>query len=105
MFKRIAGVLVLIVAIPTVALAHGGSHKKVMGTVSKIEVSKLHVTTNDGHDSDVPFDAKTSFVKNGKKATVKDVAIGSRVVIELTSAGTAEKVTVGKTMTTAPHTH
>lgn len=105
MLKRIAGILALALLVPTLALAHGGSHKKVIGTVSKVEATKLHVTVKDGHDSDVVFTDKTAFVKNGKKASVKDVVVGSRVVIELTSAGTAEKVTVGKTTTPAKHAH
>lgn len=97
MFRKIAVTFMLVVALPALVLAHGGSHKKVMGTVSKIETTKLHIKASDGHDSHVVFTASTAFVKNGKKASVKDVTVGSRVVVELTSKGTAEKVTVGKT--------
>ena len=97
MLKRIAAMFLLIIAIPALVLAHSGSHKKVMGTVSKIEAGKFHITIKDGHDSHVPFTLKTTFVKNGKNAAAKDVMIGSRVVVELTSKGVAEKVTIGKT--------
>ncbi len=97
MLKRIAAIFFLAVAIPALVLAHGGSHKKVMGTVSKIEAGKFHITMKDGHDSHVPFTPETVFVKNTRRATAKDVMVGSRVVVELTSKGVAEKVTVGKT--------
>jgi hypothetical protein len=97
MSKRIAAILILALTIPTLAFAHSGSHRKVMGTISKIEARKFHVSVKDGHDTDVPFTTKTSFVRNGKTVTAKDVVVGSRVVIELTSKGVAEKVTVGKT--------
>lgn len=103
MFKRIAGMFILIVAVPMLMLAHSGSHKKVMGTISKIEASKIHIRTKDGHDSHVPFTAKTAFLKNGKKVSLKDVTVGSRVVVDLTSKGAAEKITIGKTEKAPKH--
>jgi len=103
MFRKIAVTFMLVVALPALVLAHSGSHKKVLGTVSRIEKSKLHIKTSDGRDSHVELNDKTAFVKSGKKASAKDVMPGSRVVVELTTKGAAEKVTIGKTMKAPKH--
>lgn len=102
MFKKTISILILTWALPAFVLAHGGSHKKVAGTISRIESAKLHVTTKEGHDIQVALTSKTSFVNDKKKASREDAKVGMRVVVELTSDGkTAEKVHLGR-MSTAP---
>lgn len=95
MLKRIVSILV-VAALPVVALAHGGSHKKIMGTISKVEAARLHITTKDGHDSDVTITSNTKFDLNKKASSMKAVQRGMRVVVELSSKGTAEMVHLGK---------
>lgn len=97
MFKKTISILILTCALPALVLAHGGSHKKVTGTISRIESAELHVTTKDGHDTHVVLTSTTSFVNDKKKASRKDAKVGMRVVVELTSDGkNAEKVHLGK---------
>jgi len=101
MFKRIIAMLILILALPAVLLGHGGSHKKVMGTISKVEAAKIHITTTDRHDVDVALTSKTHFTKMKKKAAATDAKVGMRVVVELSTDGKAETVHLGK-MTATP---
>jgi len=101
MFKRTIPMLMLLLALPVVLLAHGGSHKKVMGTISKLEVANMQITTTDGHEVDVALTSKTHFMKNKKKAAATDAKVGMRVVVELSTDGTAETVRLGK-MTSTP---
>lgn len=70
MLKRTTAGL-LIAALPVVALAHGGTHKKVVGTISKVETTKLHITTKDAHDSDVTITSKTKFMLNKRAKTIQ----------------------------------
>lgn len=63
------------------AFAHGG-FEHVMGTISKVEKSMITVKTEKG-DVDVKLDAKTEITKDDHKATVEDLVIGARVVIDL----------------------
>lgn len=95
MLKRMIATL-MVIALPVVVFAHGGSHKKVMGTISKIEATKLHITTADSHDSDVALTSKTRFTLNKKASSLKAVKAGMRVVVELSSNGTAEAIHLGK---------
>jgi uncharacterized protein DUF5666 len=62
------------------ALAHGGMDH-LMGTVTEITGHSLSVKTSDGAVTTVEFDSATKFTKGDDAATVKDVQVGSRVVI------------------------
>ena len=62
------------------AFAHGGMDH-VMGTVTAITDHALSVKTSDGTVTTVEFDGETKFVKGDAAATVKDIRVGSRVVI------------------------
>lgn len=62
------------------SFAHGGL-EHVMGTVTAISEHFLSVNTSDGTVIRVEFDLETKFSKGGAPATVKDVQVGSRVVI------------------------
>ena len=105
MLKRIIAILMLSLALPALLLAHGGSHKKVMGTISGVDVAQLHVTTTDGHDTDVPLTSKTVFMKGKKKVAATDAQVGMRVVVELSTDGTAETVRLGKMVSAPAKTH
>jgi Domain of unknown function (DUF5666) len=64
----------------TLAFAHGGMDH-VLGTVTAVTDHSVSVKTRDGAIQTVEFDGETKFVKGDAAATIKDVQVGSRVVI------------------------
>jgi hypothetical protein len=64
----------------TLAFAHAGM-EHVMGTVTAVTEHSLSVKTRDGAIKTVEFDGETKFVKGEAAATIKDIRVGSRVVI------------------------
>lgn len=64
----------------TLTFAHGGM-EHILGTVTAITDHSLSVKTRDGATKTVEFDSETKFVKDDAAATIKDVQVGSRVVI------------------------
>ncbi len=72
--------LICTLLLGTLTFAHG-SMEHVMGTVTAITDHSLSVKTRDGATKTVGFDSETKFVKGDAAATVKDVQVGSRVVI------------------------
>lgn len=96
MLRRITSMLSLMLVLPALLLAHSGSHKKVMGTIVRIEVTNIHIRTTDGNDVNVALTSKTSFTKDKRKAEATDARVGMRVVVELSADGTAEAVQLGK---------
>lgn len=60
--------------------AHGGM-EHVMGTVTGITDHSISVKVSDGTVTSVEVDGETKFLKGDAAATVKDVQVGSRVVI------------------------
>lgn len=78
--KKTACILLATLTVSALAFAHGDlAH--VMGTVVEITDHTISVKIADGSVKVVAFDAETHFLKAGAPATVKDLAIGSRVVI------------------------
>ncbi|MGA9798619.1 MAG: DUF5666 domain-containing protein [Terriglobales bacterium] len=82
--KKISSVLISVVictlVFGTLAFAHGGMDH-VLGTVTAITEHSLSVKTRDGAIKTVEFDSETKFLKGDAPATLKDVQVGSRVVI------------------------
>jgi hypothetical protein len=62
------------------AFAHGGMDH-IMATVTGMTDRSLTVKTNDGAVMTVEFDGETKFIKGAAAASVKDIQVGSRVVI------------------------
>jgi hypothetical protein len=62
------------------AFAHGGMDH-IMATVTGMTDHSLTVKTNDGAVMTVEFDGETKFIKGAAAASVKDIQVGSRVVI------------------------
>lgn len=105
MFKKTIWTLMLILTLPAVLTAHGGSHKRVMGTISKVEAANIDITTADGHEVAVALTSKTHFMTHKKKAEAEDAKVGMRVIVELSTDGTAETVRLGKMTSPPPKTH
>ena len=53
----------------------------IMATVTGMTDRSLTVKTNDGAVMTVEFDGETKFIKGAAAASVKDIQVGSRVVI------------------------
>ncbi|MGC2184127.1 MAG: DUF5666 domain-containing protein [Terriglobales bacterium] len=77
---RVARILICTLFLGTLAWAHGGM-EHILGTVTAITDHSLSVKTRDGAARTVEFDGETRFVKGDAAATIKDVHVGSRVVI------------------------
>jgi len=73
-------ILPITLCLVTLAFAHGDM-EHVMGTVVQITDHSLSVKTADGTVKVVAFDPETRFLQGGTPATIKDVLVGSRVVI------------------------
>jgi hypothetical protein len=82
--KKFSLILVLpvfcTVLLSVLTFAHGGMDH-VMGTVTAVTDHSLSVKTGDGSISTVELDGETKFIKGDVAATIKDVQVGSRVVI------------------------
>lgn len=78
----IAGCTAIALAIPTVALAHGGHAHKVMGTVSSIDGAHLVVKTTDGKTVMVMLDAKTKITQGKTTIASATLKVGDRIIAE-----------------------
>jgi Domain of unknown function (DUF5666) len=72
--------LICTLLLGTLTFAHGGM-EHILGTVTAITDHSLSVKTREGATKAVELDSETRFVKGDAAATVKDVQVGSRVVI------------------------
>jgi hypothetical protein len=104
--KKSSSVLIQLVicaiVLGTLAFAHGGMDH-VLGTVTAMTGHSLSVKTRDGAIKTVEFDSETRFVKDDAPATVKDVQVGSRVVIhahQLDNVLHAAEVKIGTDVST-----
>lgn len=84
--KRLLGLIASILLVPSVAFAHG-NEQHVMGTVSKVTDSAITVTTTDGKSIDVVLTSETTFTKDGKTITAREIKQGDRVVIHAKKNG------------------
>jgi hypothetical protein len=73
-------VLICTLILGTLTFAHGGM-EHVLGTVTAITDHSISVKTRDGATKTVEFDSETKIVKGDAEATIKDIQVGSRVVI------------------------
>ncbi|RPH53280.1 MAG: hypothetical protein EHM89_20320 [Acidobacteria bacterium] len=78
----ISTALVAILALPIVALAHGGHVHKVMGTVTAIENSQLSVRTQDGKTVTIVLNDKTAVLRGKTKLDLTALKAGERVVVD-----------------------
>ena len=63
--------------------AHDGHAHIVMGTVTAIDATHLGLKTPGGEVLSIAITGKTKVVKEKKKAAVRDVQIGRRVVVDI----------------------
>ena len=78
--KKSACILAATLLVSALAFAHGDlAH--IYGVVTAIDDHSISVKAADGSIKVVAFDGETHFFKAGAPATVKDLAVGNRVVI------------------------
>ena len=102
--KRLATVVTVLLFAAGVALAHGEA-VRVMGTVTAISNKSITVQTVDKKSSTVEITAATKFVKSGVTASIKDLRVGDRVVVDAGKIGEkidAHQVQFGPTSQPAP---
>lgn len=102
MIRRI--LVVLMVSALTVAglAAHKGHTHKIMGTILMVHENHLEIATKDGKKATVTLNAKTRILKGKGKATLADLKVGVRVVVEAEGEKemTAKTVQAGASTTT-----
>lgn len=84
--KRLATVVAVVVFAAGMLFAHGEA-VRVMGTVTAISSSSITVQTVDNKVSAVGITAQTKFVKSGVAASIRDLKVGDRVVIDAGKIG------------------
>lgn len=70
----------LVAGSSTRATAHG-DHAHVMGLIKAIDVHSITVETADKHEAVVGIDPSTKIEKDGAPATMRDFAVGQRIVV------------------------
>jgi len=89
--RKLKIVVVLVLALGVLSYGHGGA-EHVMGTVKSMTDNSITIVTKGNQEKTVSFDAKTKFTKSGEAATIKDLKVGDRVVIEAQEEGTAGRL-------------
>ena len=106
MTKRLIATLAIIaaLAVPGIALAHGGHAHRVMGTVSSIDGNHVMVKTQDGKTVMVMLEGKTKITQGKTVLAASALKVGDRLVAEgAEDKGmiTATTVRVGQAATAA----
>lgn len=80
--KQSAAVLVLLVSGAGAVGAHG-NNDHVRGTVSHVSETAIVVQTTDKQPKTLTLATTTTFERSGKPATLKDLKVGDRVVVDV----------------------
>jgi hypothetical protein len=81
MSKRLAGAALTVFVSAALLLAHGDA-THIMGTVTAIEGNHVTVKTQDGKSEMVMLEKATKYLIGAKSATVADLKVGTRVVVD-----------------------
>ena len=65
------------------AAAHDGHAHLVMGTVTAIDAKQFGLKTPSGEILSIAITPKTSVLRDKKKAAIRDVQVGRRVVVDI----------------------
>jgi Domain of unknown function (DUF5666) len=79
---RIMATLFAVLAAGTITLAHG-DNDHVRGTVTQISAQGITIQTTAKATRTLALSDKTTFEKSGRKATLADLKVGDRVVIDV----------------------
>jgi hypothetical protein len=81
--NRLIMVFIAVVTIPIAAAAHDGHAHMVMGTVTSVDAKRLGVKTPSGEILAIAITQKTAVLRDKKKATLREVQVGRRVVVDI----------------------
>ena len=70
-------------ALPLALSAHDGHAHIVMGTVTAVDARQLGLKTPSGEILVIAITPKTAVLRDKKKAAVRDVQVGRRVVVDI----------------------
>ena len=84
--KRLAILILTIVAFATTAYAHNGMIH-VMGSVTAVSSASVTVKSADGKVQTVSLTDATKYMKGNAVGTMKDIKVGEHVVIHATKKG------------------
>lgn len=82
MTRRIMMLLVLMAATAGVTPVFAHEEFRVIGTVTKVQGSKLSVKTKEGKEISIAIDKQTAFTRDQKKTDVSQVKTGQSVVVD-----------------------
>jgi hypothetical protein len=87
--KKLAAISLVLLFAVTSAFAHAGHIHTYMGSVTMLHSdTEFMMKTTDGKDLTVQTTPKTSWLRaNGKAAKKSELAVGSRVVVKMTTDG------------------
>jgi len=103
MVKKLAVCVLATLLFAGLLLAHGNA-THLMGTVTAVGKDTVTIQDKDGKSVVVTVEKTTKYFKNKKAATIADVTVGTRLVIDAqmdqkTKTYTAEEIQVGATDT------
>src|SRR5215813_12466389 len=106
MFKKLALCTFSLLIVSGVLSAHGNA-THLMGTVTAVGKDTVTIQDKDGKSVVVTLEKTTKYFKNKKAATIADMTVGTRVVIDAqmdqkTKMYTAEEIQVAATDTSTP---
>jgi hypothetical protein len=78
---------VVTLAVPAVALAHGGHVHKTLGTVTDIDYPHLDVVTADKKTVTIMLDGSSKITRGKAKVAETDIKVGDRVSVETEEKG------------------
>jgi hypothetical protein len=103
--KRLLLSLFAATLLSTAAYAHGG-HDHIRGTVTQINGQSIVVQTSGKATKTITVVTTTMFMKGEKHASLGDLKVGDRVVIEVPEGKlTADEVQIGAAATKAAEAH
>jgi hypothetical protein len=82
-WDRLIVIAVAAVAFPLAASAHEGHAHIVMGTVTSVDAKRLGLKTPSGEILAITITEKTSVLRDKKKAALREVQVGRRVVVDI----------------------
>jgi Rad3-related DNA helicase len=99
--KRFTALVVALVMVSAVLSAHG-DYDHIRGVVTRLDASSMSVETSAKTAKTVTLGGKTTFEKSGKPATLADLKVGDRVLVEV-HKGTLQAGIVRFGLPAAPH--
>jgi hypothetical protein len=97
-----AAIAAVVLAVPGLALAHGGHTHKVLGTVTDVDLPHIDVTTTDKKTVTIMLDASTKITRGQAKVADTDIKLGDRISAETLEKGGMMMVQTLKLGTPAP---